>query len=134
MKAALLLEAASLDHAHVPVDTWRGERHRPEYTALNPDAKAPTPEDGETVVFDSDAILLHLNERTGRFLPPDTPRDRGALPSWLAFAGTGAGPYSGQCVHFRHLAPETMPRAPNRYTLAARRHWGIVDDQLAGGP
>src|SRR2546421_8631251 len=50
-------------------------------------------------VFDSNAILLYLAEKTGRFLPANTPAARGELLSWLMFVATGVGPYSGQAVH-----------------------------------
>lgn len=133
MKVALFLEEAGLDYEPVPVDTRKGDQHRPEYTALNPNAKAPTLEDSDAVIFDSNAILLYLAEKTGLFLPGDTAVERGALLSWLMFVASGVGPYSGQCVHFRHFAPEPIPYARKRYAWEARRHWGIVDARLAEG-
>ncbi len=47
------------------------------------------------------------------------------------FVASGVGPYSGQAVHFRHYAPEPLPYAINRYRFEARRHYGILDAQLA---
>ena len=47
------------------------------------------------------------------------------------FVGTGVGPYSGQAVHFKHHAPEQLPYAVNRYRFEAKRHYGILDAQLA---
>ena len=52
--------------------------------------------------------------------------------SWLMFVATGIGPFSGQCVHFRHFAPDGGAYATERYTFEARRHWGILDERLAG--
>lgn len=51
--------------------------------------------------------------------------------SWLMFVATGIGPYSGQCVHFRHYAPEPKEYALNRYDFEAWRHWKILDAHLA---
>ena len=82
-------------------------------------------------VFDSNAILLYLAEKTGKFLPPSTPAARGPMLSWLMFIASGIGPFSGQAVHFRHNAPEPVPYAANRYLYEANRHWGIVDTRLA---
>ena len=82
-------------------------------------------------MFDSNAILLYLAEKTGQFLPEDTPAARGQLLSWLMFVATGIGPYSGQAVHFKHFAPEPKPYAVNRYLFEAERHWGILDARLA---
>ena len=130
-KVALFLEEAGLPYELVPVDTRKGEQHAPEFLAINPNAKTPAIVDGDAVVFDSNAILLYLAEKTGRFLPADTARARGELLSWLMLVATGIGPYSGQAVHFRHFAPEPIAYAVDRYLFEARRHWGIVDRRLA---
>ncbi len=130
-KVALMLEETGLAYEPVSVDTRKGEQHAPEYRAINPNAKAPSLVDGDVTVFDSNAILLYLAEKTGRFLPPDTPADRGALLSWLMFVATGVGPYSGQAVHFRNHAPEKLPYAIQRYGFEAARHYGILDTRLA---
>ena len=87
--------------------------------------------DGDATVFDSNAILLYLAEKTGKFLPGKSPAARGEMLSWLMFVATGIGPYSGQAVHFRNFAPEPKEYAVNRYTFEAQRHWGILDARLA---
>ena len=130
MKVALFLEEAGLPYEPKPVDTRRGQQFDPSYVALNPNAKVPAIVDGDTTVFDSNAILLYLAEKTGRFLPE--PAHRGELLSWLMFVATGIGPYSGQAVHFKHFAPEPVPYALNRYLFEAKRHYGILDGRLAG--
>jgi GST-like protein len=131
MKVALFLEEAGLPYEPVPVDTLKGEQFSPEYLAINPNAKTPAIVDGEAVVFDSNAILLYLAEKTGRFLPANTLPARGQMYSWLMFVATGVGPYSGQAVHFRRMAPEKLAYAIDRYTFEAERHWRILDTQLA---
>ena len=130
-KVALFLEEAGLPYEAIPVDTRKGEQHKPEYRAINPNAKVPAIVDGDAVIFDSNAILLYLAEKTGKFLPPNTPKARGELLSWLMFVASGIGPYSGQAVHFRSYAPEKLPYAINRYTFEAQRHFGIIDERLA---
>jgi len=131
MKVALFLEEAHLSYELRPIDTRKGEQHTPEYRAINPNGKVPAIVDGYDTVFDSNAILLYLAEKTGQFLPERTPGARGKLYSWLMFVATGVGPYSGQAVHFRHHAPEQIPYAIERYQFEARRHYGILDDRLA---
>ena len=133
-KVALFLEESGLEYEVVPVDTRKGEQHKPEFLAINPNAKTPAIVDGDATVFDSNAILLYLAEKTGKFLPGDNASERGQLLSWLMFVATGIGPYSGQAVHFKHHAPEQIPYAQNRYNYEAQRHWGIIDAQLAKHP
>ena len=130
-KVALLLEETGLPYELVPVDTRKGEQHEAAFTAINPNAKTPALVDGDAVVFDSNAILLYLAEKSGQFLPPDTPEARAQMLSWLMFVATGVGPYSGQAVHFKHFAPEPKAYAVNRYDFEAWRHWKIIDQQLA---
>ncbi len=133
-KVALFLEEAELPYELVPVDTKKGEQHSPAFTAINPNAKTPALVDGDAVVFDSNAILLYLAEKTGKFLPNDTPTERAQMLSWLMFVATGIGPYSGQAVHFKHFAPEPKDYAVNRYDFEAQRHWKLIDAQLAKHP
>jgi GST-like protein len=130
MKVALLLEELGLPYEAIPVDTRKGDQFTPDYAALNPNNKVPCIVDGDAVVFDSNAILLYLAEKTGKFLAADTPASRGEMLSWLMFVATGIGPYSGQAVHFRHFAPEPKDYALTRYAFEATRHWGIINDRL----
>ncbi|MGX5736600.1 glutathione S-transferase family protein [Bosea thiooxidans] len=133
-KIALFLEEAGLPYEMVPVDTRKGDQHKPEFLAINPNAKTPALTDGDVTVFDSNAILLYLAEKTGKFLPEDTPKARGEMLSWLMFVATGIGPYCGQAVHFSRFAPEKIPYAINRYAREAERHWGIIDERLKTRP
>ena len=129
-KVALFLEEAGLPYEAIPVDTRKGEQFKPAFLAINPNGKVPAIVDGDATVFDSNAILLYLAEKTGKFLPA-TPAARGELLSWLMFVATGVGPYSGQAVHFKHHAPEKLPYAHNRYQFEVERHYGILDARLA---
>ncbi len=130
MKVALFLEEAGLDYAPVPVDSRKGEQHAEAFKALNPNAKVPVIVDGDATVFDSNAILLYLAEKTGTFLPGAGDKARGELYSWLMFVATGIGPYSGQAVHFKHFAPKPQDYGIERYEFEALRHWSIVDARL----
>lgn len=131
MKVALFLEEAGLPYEAIPVDTRKGDQHKPEYLAINPNAKVPAIVDGDVTVFDSNAILLYLGEKTGKFMPPAGDKLRGELLSWLMFIASGVGPYSGQSVHFRNYAPDKIEYAINRYMYEAQRHYGIIDARLA---
>ena len=78
-KVALFLEEAGLAYQPIAVDTRKGDQFKPEYLAINPTAKVPAIDDDGAKVFDSNAILLYLAEKTGKFLPAN----RGELLSWL---------------------------------------------------
>ena len=133
-KVALFLEESGLAYELVPVDTRKGEQHEPAFLKINPNAKTPALVDDDNIVFDSNAMLLYLAEKTGQFLPADNLKARGEMLSWLMFVATGIGPYSGQHVHFKHFAPEPKDYAVTRYTYEAWRHWQILNDRLANQP
>jgi GST-like protein len=134
-KVALLLEEAGIDYELVPVDTSRGEQHLAAFHAINPNGKVPAivdtdgPGGKEARLFDSNAILLYLAEKSGRFL--GDPQDRPELLSWLFFVASGLGPFSGQAVHFQRMAPD-LDYAVNRYRREAERHYEVLDAHLAG--
>jgi GST-like protein len=130
-KVALFLEETGLPVELIPVDTRKGEQHTPEFRKVNPNGKVPAIDDNGVLVFDSNAILLYLGEKTGKFMPSNTPQHRADTLSWLMFIATGLGPYSGQAVHFKTAAPKDLEYALNRYLFEAHRHYKILDDHLA---
>lgn len=130
-KVALLLEESGLAYEPVQVDTRKGDQHKSEFLKVNPNAKVPAIVDGDATVFDSNAILLYLAEKTGKFLPPNTPANRAELLSWLMFVASGVGPFAGQAVHFQTYAPEKLPYAIKRYMFEANRHFSILNKRLA---
>jgi GST-like protein len=135
-KVALLLEEGKLPYEVIPVDTSKGEQHGSEFRKINPNGKVPAivdtegPGGKEARVFDSNAILLYLAEKTDSFL--GSKNDRPELLSWLMFIASGLGPFSGQSVHFQFAAPEGLDYARNRYRREAERHYQVLNDHLAG--
>jgi GST-like protein len=134
-KVALCLEELGLPYEPVAVDTRKGDQFKPEFLQVNPNGKVPAIDDDGVFVFDSNAILLYLAEKTGKYLAPNTPANRAQTLSWLMFIATGLGPYSGQAVHFKHFAPRDLGQgldyAHNRYQFEAHRHYKILDEHLA---
>ncbi|TEW55227.1 glutathione S-transferase family protein [Psychromonas sp. RZ22] len=129
MKVALYLEETGIPFELMPIDSLKGEQHTESYRAINPNGKTPAIEDDGTRVFDSNAILLYLSEKTGQLAGKT--EDRGEMLSWLMFIASGLGPFSGQSVHFRHSAPEQIDYAINRYLREAQRHYEVLDTHLA---
>ena len=130
-KVALFLEESGLPYQPMPIDARKGEQFAPAFLAVNPNGKVPAIDDDGVIVFDSNAILLYLGDKTGKFVPPNTPANRGPLLSWLMFAASGVGPFSGQAVHFKHNSPEKVEYAHKRYQSEAMRHYAVLDSHLA---
>jgi GSH-dependent disulfide-bond oxidoreductase len=134
VKVALMLEEIGTPYEVVRLDLYKGEQHSPEFRRLNPNGKLPVIVDmddassAQKVVFDSQAILLYLAEKTGMLL--GQPKERGQVLSWLMFVGTGLGPFCGQVAHFRFYASEPVPYALNRYQFEMERHLDVLEKQL----
>ena len=127
MKVALFLEEAGLPYEAIPVDTRKGDQHKPEYLADQSERQSALDcrRRRGGVRFKRDPAL---SRRKDRQIPSaNTPKARGELLSWMMFVASGVGPYSGQSVHFRNFAPEKVPYAINRYAYEAQRHFGILD-------
>ena len=134
MKVALFLEEADIAYEAIPIDGRKGDQFDPEFLKINPNAKVPAIVDDGNAIFDSNAILLYLAEKTGKFLPADSLGARGELLSWLMFIASGIGPFSGQAIHFKQYAPEQMPYSINRYDFEASRHYEIIENRLEKHP
>lgn len=129
-KVALFLEESGIPYEAIPIDARKGEQFAPAFLAINPNGKVPAIVDGDVTVFDSNAILLYLADKFGKFLPPASDKNRAELLSWLMFVATGLSPFSGQAVHFRHMTPEPVPYANTRYQYEAERHYTVADQRL----
>ena len=133
-KPIILLEELELPYTLHLVNLGADEQKRPEYLALNPNGKIPTLVDDGLVIFESGAILTHLAEQEGRFLPTEKAA-RAETFVWLFFQVAGLGPNFGQAAHFTRSAPEKtdepLEYATKRYVDEARRLTRVLEQRLS---
>jgi glutathione S-transferase len=84
-KVRLLLSMLGLDYVRVRIDSTAGESQTPEFKRLNPRGQIPVLLDGETLIWDSMAILVYLARRYGggHLLPTDALGEARVM-QWLA--------------------------------------------------
>ena len=71
-RVRLFAALANIEHEVVEVDLGGGAHRRPDFLAMNPAGQVPVIEDGDTVVSDSNAILVYLAKtRAPGWLPED---------------------------------------------------------------
>ncbi|MGR3500336.1 MAG: glutathione-dependent disulfide-bond oxidoreductase [Limimaricola soesokkakensis] len=131
-----LLEAG---HSGAEYDAWLirigdGDQFGSEFVEINPNSKIPAlldlSGDKPQRVFESGAILLHLAEKFGAFLPKD-PGQRTEALSWL-FWQMGSAPYlGGGFGHFYAYAPEKFEYPINRFAMETKRQLDVLDRHLA---
>jgi len=130
-KVSVMLEECALPYAVHPVNIREGEQFKPEFVKICPNSKIPAIVERESglAMFESGAILLHLADKTGMFIPK-TEAGRAKVFEWLFWQMANVGPMLGQTNHFVNAAPEKIPYAINRYMTESARLVKVMDDQL----
>jgi len=139
----MLEELLALGHTGAEYDAWlirinQGDQFGSGFVAANPNSKIPALMDRTDAaapvrVFESGAILLHLAEKFGAFLPADGAA-RAECLSWL-FWQMGSAPFlGGGFGHFYAYAPVTVGYAIDRYAMEVKRQLDVLDRRLAESP
>ena len=135
----MLEELLELGHAGAEYDAWLirindGDQFGSGFVGANPNSKIPALVDrsgpAPIRVFESGAILVHLAEKFGAFLPTDVAA-RAECLSWL-FWQMGSAPYlGGGFGHFYAYAPTKIEYAIDRFAMEAKRQLDVLDRRLA---
>ena len=134
----MLEELLAAGHPGAEYDAWlinigEGDQFGSGFVAANPNSKIPAMVDRsgpEPIrIFESGAILLHLAETFGAFLPKEQPA-RAECLSWL-FWQVGATPYlGGGFGHFYAYAPMRIEYAIDRFAMEVKRQLDVLDRRL----
>ena len=135
----MLEELLALGHAGAEYDAWlinigTGDQFGSGFVAANPNSKIPALLDHSGPkpirVFESGAILIHLAEKFGAFLPTET-GPRAETLSWLMWL-MGSAPFlGGGFGHFYAYAPMKIEYAIDRYAMEVKRQMDVLDRRLA---
>ena len=135
-------ELLALGHTGAEYDAWlirinEGDQFGSGFVGVNPNSKIPALMDrsGPTPIriFESGAMLLHLAEKFGAFLPTE-PAARAECLSWL-FWQMGSAPYlGGGFGHFYAYAPTKIEYAIDRFAMETKRQLDVLDRRLAEAP
>jgi glutathione S-transferase len=92
-KVVALAHEVGLPLETAAVDLFKGGARTPELLAKNPNGKLPILEDGEFVLWESNAMLGYVAAKADRTdLAPNTPRERADVDRWLSWQGAHFGP------------------------------------------
>ena len=133
-------ELLAKGHKGAEYDAWLikigdGEQFGSGFVAANPNSKIPALVDRSGPkpirVFESGAILLHLAEKFGEFIPKLGDPARAECLSWL-FWQMGSAPYlGGGFGHFYAYAPSKIEYAIDRFAMETKRQLDVLDRRLA---
>ncbi|MBN8845746.1 MAG: glutathione-dependent disulfide-bond oxidoreductase [Sphingomonadales bacterium] len=134
----LLEELLAAGHQGAEYDAWLikiadGDQFSSGFVHANPNSKIPALVDrsGDTPirVFESGAIMIHLAEKFGAFLPTE-PAARAETLSWLMWQ-MGSAPFlGGGFGHFYAYAPFKQEYPINRYAMEVKRQLDVLDRRL----
>jgi GSH-dependent disulfide-bond oxidoreductase len=133
-------ELLAKGHKGAEYDAWLtnisdGSQFGSGFVAVNPNSKIPALLDRSNPqkpirVFESGAILMHLAEKFGEFLPKDASQ-RAECLSWL-FWQMGSAPFlGGGFGHFYAYAPLKIEYAIDRYAMEVKRQLDVLDQRLS---
>lgn len=135
----MLEELLAAGHSGAEYDAWLikigdGDQFSSGFVDVNPNSKIPALVDrsgAEPIrVFESGAILIHLAEKFGEFLPAE-PAQRAEVLSWLMWQ-MGSAPFlGGGFGHFYAYAPFKQEYPINRYAMEVKRQLDVLDRRLA---
>lgn len=139
-KATIMLEELlQLGFSEAEYDAWlikifEGDQFTSGFVDINPNSKIPAMVDRSGPepfrVFESGAILMHLAEKFGVFLPTSGPA-RAECLSWL-FWQVGSAPFiGGGFGHFYNYAPIKIEYAIDRYAMETKRLFDVANRRLA---
>ena len=132
-KISIMLAETGLEHRVHFLDLDRGDQRDSWFLAINPNGRIPVIVDhdfpGGLAIGESGAILVHLAEKTGRFLPANAAA-RAKTLMWTFWQVGAIGPMFGQWAYFARTAPTHMPAAIERYREECRRLLDVLDRQL----
>ncbi len=143
VKVTLMLEellelgVSDAEYDAWPINILSGDQFSSGFVAISPNSKIPALLDrsGESPlrIFESGAILVHLAEKFGHFLPAQADA-RAEVMSWL-FWLQGSAPFlGGGFGHFYAYAPEKWQYPIDRYAMEVKRHLDLLDKTLAERP
>ena len=119
VKVMALANHLGLDCELAIVDLFAGGNTTPEFTALNPNRKMPVLEDGDFVLWESNAILQYLaSKRPESGLLPDDPRRRADVARWMFWDSSHWDPTCAILVFERVVKQLTGAGEPDEARIA----------------
>ncbi|MDN7601144.1 glutathione S-transferase [Burkholderia gladioli] len=129
-RVRLLLSLLGIEYDAIEVDLAAAAHKSPEFLKLNRFGQVPVLVDGETVIADSNAILVYLARRAGKpgWLP-EAPVEEAAVQRWLSVAAgeIAYGPAAARLITVfgaSYHADEVIARA--------HRILKLIDEELSG--
>ena len=121
----------------VRVDLAKGQHKSTDYLAINPNGKVPSLVDGDTKIWESNAIMCHLARKAKSDLWPSDPAKQIEVLKWLAWNSEHFTRHNGT-LYFNYVIKPKFnlgdldQKAVAEATDFSRQFGAVLDDHLAG--
>lgn len=112
------------------VDLAAGQNRSPDYLRINPRGQVPVLVDGEQVIREGAAILIHILDKEGSPLLPKDGAARDVALEWLMFANATLHPAYGRVFFLKRNGVTDGP-VMEAAVAAVRKLWDEVEQKLA---
>lgn len=135
-KVCALARYLDLPIDFVHIDLKSGEHRRPEFLALNPNGKLPVLQDGDKILWESDAIMCHLAGLAKSDLWPQDERQIEVL-RWLFWDANHFSRHGGMLYFENLVKPSLGIGTPDEAVVAQaatffRNFAAVLDGHLKG--
>lgn len=103
MAVHAVLEEVGAAYEYCRIDTMAGQQRSPEFLKINSRGQVPVLVEGDFVLREGCAILIHLCEKHNSVLLPKSGPERATALEWLAFCNSTLHPAFGRCFALRRL-------------------------------
>lgn len=136
-KACAVAKYLGLPMEYIRVDLGKGEHLKPEFLALNPNGKVPLLVDGELLLWESTAIMVHLAVKAGSDLWPSEPTQQVEVLRWLSWDIAHFSRHGGTLYFENRIKPLLGLGEPNSAAVEEaskfyKRFAAVLDAHLAG--
>lgn len=128
-RVELLVNLAGINHELIDVDLMSGEHKKDPFLKLNPSGQVPVVEDGETIVTDSNAILVYLARK---YAPDWLPGDLILEAEVQKFLSLAAGEIANGPAAARLITVFGSPLSPDRAMTVAKTAFDRLEQHLEG--
>lgn len=138
VKVMAMLAECGIEHELHRIEFGAGGTRSPDYLRANPDGRIPvlfdpdSPSGAPVLLAESNAILLYLAEKSGRFLPDDAALRLEVL-QWLFWQASSLGATFGQIGYLHRFEGRAIedPRPLAKQVTEAKRLLGQLDARMA---
>jgi glutathione S-transferase len=121
----------------VRTDLTKGDHKKPQYLAINPNGKVPSLTDGDTKVWEANAIMAYLARKAGSDIWPRDDDGQIEVTRWLSWNADHFTRHAG-ALYFQYiikpglLRAEPDPKAVEEATGFFKQFAAVLNDHLRG--